>query len=81
MVLLTITVSPGESLDEVAARLGIETDQIDQTFGLIEIDPDQHLAAIRVTPAAAAAIQGTPEVCGPFSDPQIAPFGPPEGDE
>jgi hypothetical protein len=79
-VMLSFEAPTPPSLDEVKRRFGLRDDDIDATFGVIEIDSKTHTYTIRVEEAAAARITGRPDWKGggPYSDPKIAPFGPPK---
>ncbi len=75
---------------EVRSRYGLDPDDLDESFGVVEIDPNDALYAVLVNEAAAATIRGATtgeqdqpwESRGPFANPRIAPFGPPEsGDD
>ncbi len=69
------------SVEEVKQMFGLQDVDIDSDFGVIEIDPDDHLYTIRVEDGAAARLGGPAspswDATGPFSDPKIQPFGPP----
>lgn len=70
------------SLQEVCDKYGFRPEEVDAEFGVIAIDPDDNLYAIRVERGAALRTQGREspvkdELQGPFSDPLIEPFGPP----
>jgi hypothetical protein len=80
MVMITFRVAATPTLEQVKQRFGLKDDEVDAAFGVIEIDPDTHDHAIRVAEAAAARITSQPGWSGegPFSDPKIAPFGPPQ---
>lgn len=79
-LLMTIQ-SPGgaPSLEELKARYGLAEHEIDSTFGVVPIDPADHLYSISVEDTAAAKIQPDKnwKVSGPYSNPIIQPFGPP----
>ena len=72
------------TLAEAAKALGLEESELDPEFGVIETDSVRHLFALRVEETAAsraaAAIRAraSGDAEGVFSDPKIAPFGPPE---
>jgi hypothetical protein len=78
-VMLTFDAPTPPSLDEVKQRFGLNDEEIDDTFGVIEVDPKTHTCTILVEEAAAARITGRPDWKGggPYSNPKIAPFGPP----
>lgn len=79
-VMLTFNATPAPSLAQVKARFGLSDDEIDEAFGVIEVDPETHTQTILVEQAAAARITGQPgwQGQGPFANPKIQPFGPPE---
>jgi hypothetical protein len=79
-VMLSFRDDTAPSLEQIKQRLGLSDEEIDLQFGLIEIDPDAHEYTILVEDSAAARITGRPEwKGGAFSNPKIAPFGPPAG--
>jgi hypothetical protein len=87
-VMYTLALPAGpHSADEVRSRLGLADDELDDSFGVIEVDPDEHLFTILVEETAAARLTGRDDwkLQGPYSNPRIAPFGPPSesgsGDE
>jgi hypothetical protein len=67
-------------MEDVRARFGLTADEIDTDFGVVEIDPEDHLYTVLVEQSAAGKLvpSGDWDVSGPFSNPRIAPFGPPE---
>jgi len=74
--LMTITVPNGKpTLAEAAQRLGVEPSDMDATFGVVPVDPDNGLYAVQVRAGRATAQQGS-SYQGPWSNPAIAPFGP-----
>ena len=79
-VMVTITCPDHPpTLKEVRQKYGLRESDVDSNFGVIEIDPREHLFTILVEPAAASKITGQPgewEAEGPFINPPIAPFGP-----
>jgi hypothetical protein len=67
------------SLREASFRLGVEVGALDAAFGVTLIDPRKGLYAVMVDERAAAVIGATSvDVDGPFSNPGIGTFGPPE---
>ena len=68
------------TLDQVIERYQLGPDDIDVEFGVVEIDPDDRLHAVLVTEEAAARIQPSDgwDTAGPYANPRIEPFGPPE---
>jgi hypothetical protein len=76
--MLTLTRDPSRaSLEAVQEDLGLDAADIDRDFGVVEIDPDEHLYAILVEESAAQRASGQEGVEGPYADPPIEPFGPP----
>lgn len=62
------------SVAAAAAQLGVPVKNVDPAFGLVPIDPDAGLYAVKIArDAAPPARAGT--FRGPFSNPRIAPFG------
>jgi hypothetical protein len=77
--MITVTRDPtGASLEAVKEDLGLSDEDVDADFGLVEIDPDAHRYAILVEEAAVGRVSETPGVEGPFANPPIEPFGPPQ---
>ena len=78
-LLLTVTRGPSQaSLDAVKRDLGLSDEDIDDDFGVVNIDPKGHRYAILVEERAAARVGREPGVEGPFANPPIEPFGPPD---
>jgi hypothetical protein len=78
-VLLTLQLDPAEaSAQAVRRKLELDEEQFDPEFGVVEIDPVQHKYAVLVEEDVAAKLEGAPDVEGPFSNPRIEPFGPPQ---
>ncbi len=76
MVLITVRLPSQATLEQAMRRLDLDQEEVDTGYGLVLIDPDQDLYALRVTEAAARRID--PEAAGgPYSDPRIEPYGPP----
>lgn len=74
---------PGEhpSIDQLCEKYGLRPEELDAEFGIIEIDPEEGLYSILIDSEAYSRIsqETLPEdMEGPFSNPPIAPFGPPE---
>ncbi len=65
---------------QAAGALGLAPEDLDPEFGVIPTDPSQDLYAVRVDELAAnrATLVKGGGAEGIFSDPKIAPFGPPE---
>jgi hypothetical protein len=75
MVLITVRLPGGASLDAAMEKLGLSERDVDTSYGLVAIDPDHSLYGLRVTDEAAHRAH---DAEGPFSDPRIEPFGPPQ---
>lgn len=80
-VMITIK-APDEppSIAGLRRRYKLRKGQIDESFGVVEVDPQEHVYTVLVEASAAAKITGDEswKVEGPFSNPRIQPFGPPE---
>lgn len=77
--LITVTLNTDEPAPQaVLDQLGLSDDEVDGEFGIIALDRPARQYALMVTPAAAARVRGRSEVRGPFANPRIEPFGPPE---
>jgi hypothetical protein len=77
-VMYTIRLAPEDaSVGKVKARLGLGDDEIDEGFGVVNIDPEKSLYTILVDERAAEKLAGEEAVEGPFSNPRIETFGPP----
>jgi hypothetical protein len=78
-VLMNVTRAPSDaSLDAVKRDLGLTDEEIDDEFGVVSIDPAGNRYAILVEEAAAERVGDQAGVEGPFSNPRIEPFGPPD---
>jgi len=67
------------TLAELAAQYGLAADQLDEQFGVIEVDPQEHIYTVLVDEQAAARIAGAePTSAETYSNPRIEPFGPPQ---
>lgn len=72
MPLLTIRLPRGSGLTDALRELRLAEEEVDRDYGLIEVDPDTGLFALRVSDAAAhrLAADTTGTV---FADPRIDP--------
>ncbi|HMG47367.1 MAG TPA: hypothetical protein VK614_07905 [Allosphingosinicella sp.] len=84
-VMIQLSLPDGKpTLAEAAATVGLDIAELDPEFGVIATDPDAGLYTIKVQADAAErarealAARGVGGVEGIFSNPKIAPFGPPE---
>jgi hypothetical protein len=77
-VLMTVELEPdAATVADAAVKLGLDPADIDDEFGVVSVDPDNHLFSVLVSKEAGARARGAGGVEGPFSDPRIEPFGPP----
>jgi hypothetical protein len=77
--MLTLQLDPTEASEEhVRRKLELDDGALDPEFGVVEIDPAEHKYAVLVDEDVAERVQGAPQVEGPFSNPRIEPFGPPQ---
>ncbi len=81
MALLTIRLSADATLAAALSALDLTDDEVDLDFGLVAVDPAQHLYALRVSDTAAGRVatggSGAAEI---FADPRIGPATPPPDD-
>jgi hypothetical protein len=81
-VMVTLKLDPKQaSLAQVRESLRIGSEEIDDDFGVIAVQPEKNLYAVLVEQDTADRVQGTEGVEGPFSNPKIEPFGPPQKDD
>lgn len=68
------------SLSDAAEQLGVALADLNSAFGVVQIDPEKELYAVEVEAGALPAGKGAQGDAygGPFSNPAIAPFGPPK---
>jgi hypothetical protein len=78
MVMVTIRSPHRPALDELRSRFGLDEDEVDRRFGVIEVDDG--LFTVRVDEDVAERLTGD-AVSGPHADVRIEPFGPPRGGE
>ena len=65
------------TLDEVARAHGFQRAELDDQFGVIEVDPLDHTYAVLADEDAVSRVSGRSGLAGPFANPKIEPFGPP----
>jgi hypothetical protein len=78
-LLFTLTRKRSEaSLDSVKRDLDLDDEEIDSQYGLVAIEPEKDRYAILVEASASSRLAALPGVEGPFANPRIEPFGPPQ---
>ena len=77
-VMLTTKLAANATFEDAVRRLGVDESLVDRDFGLVNIDPEQHLYAVLVDESAATGAATRAGVNGPFSNPKIETLGPPE---
>ena len=78
-VMVTISGGSRPTLAEVKQAFALSDAEIDPDYGVIEVDDENHVYSILVEEQAAAKISGHGwSTEGPFSNPRIEPFGPPQ---
>jgi hypothetical protein len=78
-LMVTVKLDPERAtLEDAREQLGLDEGELDEDFGVVEIDPEQHSYTVLVEKQVAERITGQPGVKGPFANPPIEPFGPPE---
>ena len=78
MQMMTIKLAPKKAnLAQVRRAMKLAPGEIDESFGVVSIDPKKNLYAIMVDETATRKLAGKGGVKGPFSNPRIEPFGPP----
>ena len=79
MVLITTRLPRGATLESAMRTLNLTAEEVDTASGLVPIDPDEGLYALRVTEKAGHRVSAqTGPGEGPYSDPRIEPYGPPQ---
>jgi hypothetical protein len=78
-VMLTLKCAPEDrDLAKLRQQLNLSPEEVDAGFGVVVIDPKKNLCTILIEESAASRISGQPGVKGPFANPTIEPFGPPQ---
>ena len=78
-VMMTLRLDPEEAnLASITRKFKLAPGEIDRDFGVVGLSPEDHLYAILVDEAAGAKLGGVEGVSGPYSNPRIEPFGPPQ---
>lgn len=77
-VLMTVQVEADAtpSLEEAAKELSLSVESIDADYGVVLIDPVRHRFTVLVDERAVADRE--PGTEGPYANPRIEAFGPPE---
>jgi hypothetical protein len=80
--LMTLNAVRGKpSLEDAARQIGVGVEDLDSGFGIVPIDPEAGKYAVQVR---AGKVRSQPRrrkargYQGPWSNPKIAPFGPPK---
>ncbi|MGV9456404.1 hypothetical protein [Streptomyces sp. NPDC003635] len=77
-VLVTITLPRGARLQDAMREYGLASDEVDESYGVVPVDPERGTHVMMVTEDAAGRITGGAGAQGPFANPKIEPFGPPQ---
>lgn len=77
--MITLRLAPSQAdAEHVRKRLRLRRGELDERFGVVNIDLTKGLYAILVQEEVAERLVGAPGVEGSFSDPVIEPIGPPQ---
>ncbi len=78
--MMTIRSETPPSLQRIQELFGLQESDLDIEFGVLEVDPQEHLFTFMVEEEKAKQISENESwiVGGPFSNPKIEPFGPPQ---
>jgi hypothetical protein len=78
-VMVTLKLDPDHaSVEDARQRLGIDDAAIDHDFGVIAVRPEENLYTVLVDAKATEEMHAGDGVAGPFSNPRIEPYGPPQ---
>jgi hypothetical protein len=68
------------TIAEIQEQYGLTDEEIDKSFGIVEVDPEDSVYTILVEETAVSKVKPDwdSEVKGPYANPRISPFGPPE---
>jgi hypothetical protein len=79
-VMVTVKLDPDHaSVEDARDLLGIDDAAIDRDFGVIAVSPEENLYTVLVDAGATEDMQTGEGIAGPFSNPRIETFGPPQG--
>ncbi len=78
MPLLTVRLPQGATLDDALRALHLTEADADIGYGLIAVDPDDGLYALRVTEGAAARMTESESGATVYADPPIEPADEPD---
>ncbi|WP_405485641.1 hypothetical protein [Nocardia sp. NBC_00511] len=82
MPLLTVRLPRDATLEVALRTLGLPASDVDTAYGLIALDPEQGLYALRVTDSAATRLTAAAEPdITVFADPRIETSGEDEQDQ
>ncbi|MFF0456769.1 hypothetical protein [Nocardia africana] len=73
MPLLTVRLAADTTLAAALRELHLTEAEVDLDYGLVAVDPEQHLYALRVSDAAATRAAAISDAAEIFADPRIAP--------
>lgn len=78
MALMTVQgdAQAAPTYESAARQIGVATEDIDRSFGIVLIDPEKSLYAVQARADRIPAATGARPYKGPFADPEIAPFRP-----
>lgn len=78
-VMVTLKLDPDHaSVEDARECLGIDDAAIDRDFGVIAVSPEENLYTVLVDAEATEDMRTGEGIAGPFSNPRIEPFGPPQ---
>lgn len=81
-VMITIMMDPKDaSLADAMRELDLAPEDVDSDFGLVNINPHEHLYTLLVDEHAASKVQSRDSVVGTHSNPVIGTMGPPESNK
>ena len=78
MALMTVQgdAQAAPTYESAARQIGVATEDIDHSFGIVLLDPVKSLYAVQARADRIPAANDAPAYNGPFADPPIAPFRP-----